>query len=197
MVAVRIAAARALGQYRDPSTVDPLIDALADQHPMAKVAAIDALGLIGDPKALEPLRALLTRKGPGLYAARAIGRLRTPKAEAVLIEAVNSSDPWIRRGAIEGLAGCGGRKAADVLRSMAERPLSGLNPELLRALFPEGIEPTPGDMAYLCKWAVDRIEKRLAGQSPDHGATKAGSAAQGKTEPSAGPRTGRGAKDAP
>ena len=48
---VRSAVAAALGDLRDPRAVDPLIQALKDEHKTVRVAAAIALADIGDKRA--------------------------------------------------------------------------------------------------------------------------------------------------
>ena len=169
VVAVRIAAASTLGRYRDPQAVEPLIVALGDKHPVAKVAAIEALGDIGDARALRPLAALLVPKGYGLQAGEAIGRLRAPESEDILIGVLTSSDPWIRRGAIAGLRLCGTEKCISALKRLLDDPLAELDPVLVEALYPERgqVAWQAADLAARrtiagpLKYTIEVIERRL------------------------------------
>jgi HEAT repeat protein len=56
---VRRAAAWALGEIKDPSTVPQLLGALKDKNSGVRYWAADALGEIGDKSAITPLRAQL------------------------------------------------------------------------------------------------------------------------------------------
>ena len=92
---VRLAAASALGQLRDPRAVAPLVAILenrpqninyADTHLCDAVAA--ALGQIGDPRALEPL-AVFVSKGWVLeqeYGIKAIGAIGGQRAIEILVD---------------------------------------------------------------------------------------------------------------
>ncbi|MEK6538315.1 MAG: HEAT repeat domain-containing protein, partial [Nitrospirota bacterium] len=51
----RMEAARNLGESHDPRAVDPLIQALGDEHSGVRINVATALGEIGDPRAVEPL----------------------------------------------------------------------------------------------------------------------------------------------
>lgn len=55
---VRVQSAQSLGRIRDPSTVEPLVESLQDEHPAVRAAAALALGRIGAPAALPALRRL-------------------------------------------------------------------------------------------------------------------------------------------
>jgi HEAT repeat protein len=52
---VRIEAAEALGEVKDPRTVDPLIAALRDEDARVQERAAVSLGRTGDRRAIEPL----------------------------------------------------------------------------------------------------------------------------------------------
>lgn len=56
---VRVQSAQSLGRIRDPSTVEPLVESLRDEHPAVRAAAALALGRIGSPDALPALRRLV------------------------------------------------------------------------------------------------------------------------------------------
>jgi HEAT repeat protein len=159
VLAVRLAAVRALGRYEASEAVAPLVALLDAPHPMLRDAAVTALGEIGDPAALEPLRAMLTPGGLGLQAGEAIGRLRTPEAEAVLVAALRSEDPWVRRGAIAGLESCGSEAGLEALHRLMKQPLDGLDPVLLEALCPSDADE---DRAAAEQAARDRITQPIA-----------------------------------
>ncbi|GAH39003.1 unnamed protein product, partial [marine sediment metagenome] len=52
---IRMHAAGALGEIRDPRAVQPLIDALKDEHEHVRFCVIGALEEIGDARSVEPL----------------------------------------------------------------------------------------------------------------------------------------------
>jgi hypothetical protein len=60
---VRVQSAQSLGRIRDPSTVQPLVEALDDEHPAVRAACALALGRIGSREALSPLRRLASSAG--------------------------------------------------------------------------------------------------------------------------------------
>lgn len=71
-------AAEALGDIRDPKSVDPLIGALKDRDHEVREEAAEALAKIGDKRAAEPLNALLGDPSPDVRRAaeKALERLR-------------------------------------------------------------------------------------------------------------------------
>lgn len=58
----RVAAAEALGELGDASTVDVLLSALDDRVPEVRLQAADALARIGDPRCVRPLVELLAKE---------------------------------------------------------------------------------------------------------------------------------------
>jgi hypothetical protein len=56
---VRVQSAQSLGRIRDPSTVEPLVESLRDEHPAVRAAAALALGRIGSAEAVPALRRLV------------------------------------------------------------------------------------------------------------------------------------------
>ena len=62
--AVRCAAARALGRFRDRRATEPLIQMLRDAIPLARGAAAETLGRLGDPQAMNWLVAALRDNDP-------------------------------------------------------------------------------------------------------------------------------------
>jgi HEAT repeat protein len=71
-------AAEALGDIRDPKSVDPLIGAFKDRDHEVREEAAEALAKIGDKRAAEPLNALLGDPSPDVRRAaeKALERLR-------------------------------------------------------------------------------------------------------------------------
>jgi hypothetical protein len=60
--AVRCAAARALGEIRDPQAFEALVVALNHIDKNTKIAAAGALGALGDSRAIEPLSTAMRRE---------------------------------------------------------------------------------------------------------------------------------------
>lgn len=93
--------ARALGRLGARDAVEPLIRLIGEQNGSGKpnqkkVVFAEVLGLLGDRRATEPLLALLNAPEPGnrAAAARALGRLRDPKAFEPLREAASTQSEW-------------------------------------------------------------------------------------------------------
>ena len=92
-VAVRIWAAKALGELRDARALGPLSVALNDTSILVRIRATEALGELRDVRAVEPLiRALEDRRGfVRQYAAEALGELRDVRAVDRKSTRLNSS----------------------------------------------------------------------------------------------------------
>ena len=52
---VRVGAAKALGEIKDPRAIEPLAAALRDDHPLVREMAVLALGEIENPSAVDAL----------------------------------------------------------------------------------------------------------------------------------------------
>lgn len=84
-------AAIELHQYPGDATVEALIKALKDNEPEVRACAAESLRLLGDTRAVNPLIQILesdTKHNPVHFAILALGRLRTPKAIAALVFAL-------------------------------------------------------------------------------------------------------------
>jgi HEAT repeat protein len=136
-------AAWALRFIKDPTTIDPLIDAL--QH--SKVWSIrnnaaDALGDFGGARAVEPLLAA-TRDPEGfvrLTAVSALGRTRDPRVFEPLIAMLNGDDIPVAFNAAAALGVLKDRRAVEPLIRVLERydpPQSGLPVNYRRTLLRE------------------------------------------------------------
>jgi HEAT repeat protein len=87
---VRILAAKALGEMKDPGAVDPLIAALSDQDPQVRGNAAVALGKIEDHRALAPLLKLAndTRSYVKLCLFEALASFKDDQASDCLVHAL-------------------------------------------------------------------------------------------------------------
>jgi HEAT repeat protein len=85
---VRIAAAHALGELRDPAAVDALLDEMNDDNPRVRSAAAEALGKIGDRKAVE----ILSR----VAADDRHAEVRKTAQDALRRVSVRTVDPFVR-----------------------------------------------------------------------------------------------------
>lgn len=86
---VRMTAALALGKSKDPSSVAPLVGALADQHVAVRASAAAALGSLGQASALASLEAAKERESATavrreIEAAIAKIRAQSPKAKVLV-----------------------------------------------------------------------------------------------------------------
>lgn len=86
---VRMTAALALGKSKDPSSVGPLVGALADQHVAVRASAAAALGSLGQASALGSLEAAKERESAvnvrrEMEAAIAKIRAQSPKAKVLV-----------------------------------------------------------------------------------------------------------------
>jgi len=101
-VAVPRGAAMALGRTGEARAIEPLCEALREEHSSVRRAAALALGTLGDPRATEPLLQALA-KDPAVWreAAIALGAVpRTPTCTSSLVALIHDSDRTeVRRGA--------------------------------------------------------------------------------------------------
>jgi HEAT repeat protein len=113
---VRQMVAYLLGQTRDPRAIEPLIDALQDEHVGVRGAAANALGTIGDLSAVPYLKPLLKHANAQLvvWAAFALTRLGQDYFE-VLADAIRSPEVEVRRSAVLAMQQLGDRRAIDSL----------------------------------------------------------------------------------
>jgi HEAT repeat protein len=119
--------ARILGELKDPSSVQPLIDALdlgnADTAANAMNKEITtALGEIGDPKATPTLLRLLKVKDnyTRIEAINALGDMKAAEATLPLMEIATdeSGEPFISKKAIQALGSIGDPKSVSALVKM-------------------------------------------------------------------------------
>lgn len=90
---IRINAARALGEKKDPKAVEPLIAALQDSDEDVRSKSAWALGKIGDARAVDPLISRLTDYSYNVRvsAIYALGEIGDAKAVDPLISRLNDS----------------------------------------------------------------------------------------------------------
>jgi HEAT repeat protein len=117
---IRLTAIIALGNLRDPSSTNTLIEALSDPSPAVRVAAAKALGAIGDRKATQALRSLfhdLHNEQARTAAINALGKLKDPAAVPDLLEIINDEgDAWaVRKASVEALGEIRDTRAVDSL----------------------------------------------------------------------------------
>lgn len=105
-----------LGQARDSRAIEPLIDALQDEHIGVRGAAANALGNIGDSAAVPYLLPLLRHANPQLvvWAAFALTKLGRDHF-SVLQSTLQSEDVDVRRSTILAFQQLGDQRAIPLL----------------------------------------------------------------------------------
>lgn len=101
----REAAARALGEQRDPRALPGLIEALRDGHCFVRVSAARALGNLGNARAVAPLAVSLKDDDWEVRAtaAWALGEIGVKRTEEPLIDAMSDTNIMVKRQAAESL----------------------------------------------------------------------------------------------
>lgn len=119
---VRAAAAKALGEIRDPGAVDRLIDALHDSFSV-KCRAIVALGEIGEESALASLLAMLKDPAPEVryHASQALAQMDHAVAVKSIEPLLTDSNAMVRRGAAKALETLGQGDAEALLGSSTKQ----------------------------------------------------------------------------
>jgi HEAT repeat protein len=110
-----------LGQARDPRAIEPLIDALQDEHVGVRGAAANALGNIGDSAAIPYLQPLLRHANPQLvvWAAFALTKLGRDSF-SVLETTLQSEDVDVRRSTILAFQQLGDQRAIPLLLELSD-----------------------------------------------------------------------------
>ncbi len=105
-----------LGQTRDPRAIEPLIDALQDEHVGVRGAAANALGAIGDESAVPYLKPLLRQDNPQLviWVAYALTRLGHDTFDRIE-QGLQSPDVLVRRSAVLAMQQLGDPRAIPAL----------------------------------------------------------------------------------
>lgn len=108
-----------LGQAGDPRAIEPLIDALQDEHIGVRGAAANALGALGDSLVIPYLKPLLKQDNPQLsiWVAFALTRLGEDHFAAIA-DALTNSDVDVRRSAILALRQLGDVRAIEPLLAL-------------------------------------------------------------------------------
>lgn len=98
----RKAAIEALGQARDPASLDGLFAAVSDGHEPVRAAAFSAMGRIPTPRCVELLsRVMAENRDPSMrrLAVESLGALGIPQAEVQLVDALKDPDHTVRQNA--------------------------------------------------------------------------------------------------
>jgi HEAT repeat protein len=133
---VKAALARALGDLKHPSSVEPLQAALdpastdTDTH-LANKELAAALGKLGDKKAAPALVSLLKSRDnyTRIEAIQALGALRAPEAVEGLIQLASdeNAEPFLNKKAIEALGRIGDARAVPMLMRMLTKERRGIS----------------------------------------------------------------------
>lgn len=120
---IRIKAIQALGELRNSSTIQPLVEAMGDEEMLVRQAAAGALVEIGEP-AIPSL--VETLKGPGgritPHSLWALGEIGSPDAVDAVVKAAESRSWRIRWCAAESLGDLGGKRAiATLVQALGDR----------------------------------------------------------------------------
>lgn len=168
---VKAALARAIGDLKSPSSLEPLQAALDPgatdtDTALANKALAAALGRLGDPKAVPALTGLLRTKDnyTRIEAIQALGVLRAPQAVEPLLQIVSDdgSEPFVNKKAIEALGRIGDVRAVPALMRMLTKERQGVSfyVESSFALYQVGtpavealLAAMEGRDAELTKWA--------------------------------------------
>ena len=168
---VKAALARAIGDLKSPTSLEPLQAALDPSATDAETALANkelaaALGRLGDPKAAPALMGLLRAKDSytRIEAIQALGVLRAPQAVEPLMQLVSdgTSEPFLNKKAIEALGRIGDARAVPVLMRMLTKERQGISfyVESSFALYQVGtpavdalLSAMEGRDAELTKWA--------------------------------------------
>lgn len=140
---VRAAAAKALGEIRDPGSVDILIDALHDAFSI-RCRAIVALGELGDEVALPSLLAMLKDPAPEIryHATQSLAELGHETGIKNIQPLLDDSNAMVRRGAAKALETLGQGDAERLLGSSTQQGMRRVLKRLksvLVSLAPGGI----------------------------------------------------------
>ncbi|MCA9253089.1 MAG: HEAT repeat domain-containing protein [Phycisphaerae bacterium] len=132
--AVRFAAAMALGQRDDRTSINTVKKLLVSGEVSDQIAAAGSLHMMGDTSASGKLAEyLFSRSDPNAphHAAFVLGRLGEPGANKILARVVTSPDPGLRSNALESMAMLGSKEAKATL---VANLYNGLGPEETFAL---------------------------------------------------------------
>ena len=158
---VRYAAAKALGEIKDPRAVEPLIAALKDESSSVRRAAAEALGKIGDPRAVEPLIAVPKDYYSGVrYAVtKALVKIGAPAVEPLIaaLKDKDSKDSDVRQAAAEALGEIKDPRAVEPLIAALKDGDSDVRKAAAKALGeikdPRAVEPLIAALKD-AKWRV-------------------------------------------
>ena len=113
---VRKKAAEGLGKLKDPRAVEPLIKALANESDYStSVEIIEALAELGDWRAVEPIIKALDQGKAIVASAKALGRLKDPRAVNSLVKRLSCPDNAVLSAVADALGEISDPRAIDSL----------------------------------------------------------------------------------
>jgi HEAT repeat protein len=148
--AIREEAAMALGTYRDPRAVGPLIGLLRDTDRAVRQAAIDALTAIGEPS-VPVLGLCLSDPQPGVQeaASSVLALIADERVLAPLIDALGKKDWIIRMHAAKALGRIRNAQAIEPLIPLLQDKVKAVREETTIALAAIGDAALPSLLAAL------------------------------------------------
>jgi HEAT repeat protein len=182
---VKAALARAIGDLKSPTSLEPLQAALEptatdSDTALANKELAAALGKLGDARATPALTGLLRSKNSytRVEAIQALGTLRAPQAVEPLLAVLadENSEPFVNKKAIEALGRIGDARAVPVLMRMLTQERQGISfyVESSFALYQLG---TPATDALLA--AMEGKDAQLTQWAQAHGVNPASYAMKG------------------
>lgn len=119
----RARAVVALGECGDTAAFDAMVALLDDPEVAVRRAAAAAFGKLQDPRAVAPLTTLLSRSDESAfvrsYAAVSLGALKDRSSIGALVEALDASEPLLRRAAARALCRIDDPRTRSRLESIA------------------------------------------------------------------------------
>lgn len=108
------------------SDINALVTQLSDRDGLVRQQARFELEKIGEPAADALIEVLQTQSSPAVWeAAKALIKIRDPKAAPALVDTLENSDPGVRWVAAEALIALGARGLEPLMEALANRPTSG------------------------------------------------------------------------
>lgn len=113
----RAAAAKAMGDFRDPQVIPALVNALEDPSEHVREWAARSLGRVGDDTTLAPLAGALNDDEGEVaeWAARSLGDLGQMESTDALVQSLTHRNPAVREWSARSLGRIGGDRAVDGL----------------------------------------------------------------------------------
>lgn len=146
-LALRQAAAMALGKLQDPASLSLLSQTLQSEDPGRVVTAVEFLGSFSYADASGTIAALLSHPDPRVRAtaASALGKLAPAKYVDALLPLLADSDPRVRANAVEALAAARDPSLAERLRTLLRDPATRVRVNTMLCLASLEKGPVPAE----------------------------------------------------